>query len=250
MKTTTRRELLKQTGLFGGAVTVGLAPAEGARGTQSPRARRLKVVVAGGHPGDPEYGCGGTIARYTSMGHEVVLLYLNNGEWPARLGGAPAATRIAEARKACGILKATPAFAGQVNGHAVVDTAHYEAYVKILEAERPDVIFTQWPIDHHPDHRATWTLTYNAWLKMEKRFALYYYEVSDGDDTLQFAPTHYVDITRLEPQKKAACYAHASQTPDKFYALQDEVARFRGIESGCKRAEAYIHQVQSPYAEI
>ena len=46
--------------------------------------RPLKVVVTGGHPGDPEYGCGGTIARYTDLGHEVVLLYLNRGEWPPR----------------------------------------------------------------------------------------------------------------------------------------------------------------------
>src|SRR6516164_4119859 len=44
--------------------------------------RRLRVVITGGHPGDPEYGCGGTIARFTDLGHEVVLLYLNRGEWP------------------------------------------------------------------------------------------------------------------------------------------------------------------------
>lgn len=35
--------------------------------------------------------------------------------------------------------------------------------------------------------------------------------------------------------------------PDKFYALQDQAARFRGTETGCKLAEAYIHQMQSPY---
>ena len=35
---------------------------------------KFKIVVTGGHPGDPEYGCGGTIARYTDLGHEVVLL--------------------------------------------------------------------------------------------------------------------------------------------------------------------------------
>ncbi|MGH7867075.1 MAG: PIG-L deacetylase family protein, partial [Candidatus Dormibacteraceae bacterium] len=179
-----------------------------------------------------------------------VLLYLNNGAWPANKGGAPAATRMAEARKACEILKARPALAGQVNGNAIVDPAHYDAYQKIMEAERPDVVFTQWPIDNHPDHRATWALTYNAWLRVGKRFALYYYEVSNGEDTMQFSPNHFVDITATEPRKRSACYAHASQTPDKFYELQDQVARFRGIERGCKRAEAYIHQVQSPYGEL
>ena len=54
-------------------------------------------------------------------------------------------------------------------------------------------------------------LAYDAWLKLKKRFAFYYYEVSNGEDTIQFAPTHYVDISKTEPRKRRACYAHASQ---------------------------------------
>jgi LmbE family N-acetylglucosaminyl deacetylase len=217
---------------------------------QVAKKRRLKVIVAGGHPGDPEYGCGGTIARYVDLGHEVVLLYLNDGEWPASKGGAPSSTRRAEASKACQALKARPAYAGQTNGKAVLDSSHFDEYRKILEAERPDVVFTHWPIDAHRDHRATSALAFDAWLEMGKRFALYYYEVSNGEDTLQFSPTHYVNITATEATKRVACYAHASQTPDRFYALQDEVAKFRGIESGCERAEAFILQVQSPYEAL
>ena len=70
--------------------------------------RKLKVVVCGGHPGDPEYGCGGTVARYTDLGHEVVLLYLNRGEkgCPEKDPSAGSAVRVPEARKACEILKA------------------------------------------------------------------------------------------------------------------------------------------------
>jgi N-acetylglucosamine malate deacetylase 1 len=204
--------------------------------------RKLKVIVAGGHPGDPEYGCGGTVARLTNLGHEVVLLYLNNGAWPP----TPASTRMAEAKRACELLRATPAYAGQINGQAVVDDAHYEEYAKVIADEKPDVILTQWPIDNHRDHRAITMLTYDAWQKSKKEFSLYYYEVSDGEDTLQFSPTHYVDITEAEPTKRAACYAHASQTPDRYYALQDQVAAFRGIESGYKRAEAFVLQIQSP----
>jgi hypothetical protein len=55
-----------------------------------------------------------------------------------------------------------------------------------------------------------------------------------------------VDITSAESRKRSACYAHASQAPDKFYALQELVTRMRGIESGHKQAEGYIHHVQSP----
>lgn len=78
------------------------------------------------------------------------------------------------------------------------------------------------------------------------KFALYYYEVSNGEDTLQFTPTHYVDITRTEPRKKLACYAHASQAPDKYYGLQAMVTRMRGVESGHPQAEGYLRHVQSP----
>ncbi|HMD99479.1 MAG TPA: PIG-L deacetylase family protein [Terriglobia bacterium] len=250
----TRRELLTLAGRAGIALAaggsagdaLGTLQADGLS-TPTPTGRKLKVIITGGHPGDPEYGCGGTIAHYSRQGHEVVLLYLNNGEWPAEKGGAPANVRMAEASKACEILKARPAYAGQLNGRAVLDPSHFDDYRRILEAERPDVVFTQWPLDNHRDHRAISALTFDAWLQMGKQFALYYYEVSNGEDTLQFSPTHYVDITGTEPAKRSACYAHASQSPDRFYELQDQVAKFRGIETGCKRAEAFILQVQSPY---
>jgi LmbE family N-acetylglucosaminyl deacetylase len=205
--------------------------------------RKLRVVVAGGHPGDPEYGCGGTIARLSDLGHEVTLLYLNQGDW----GDTTVATRVAEAKHACGILNARPAYAGQRNGRAIVDEAHYDAFAKVIKAVKPDVVFTQWPIDNHRDHRATSMLTFDAWRQSGRTFALYYYEVSNGEDTLQFSPTHYVDISSVEPRKRAACYAHASQSPDRFYKLQDQVAAFRGIERGYKRAEAFILLVQSPF---
>src|ERR1041385_3564143 len=67
---------------------------------------KLKVIVTGGHPGDPEYGCGGTVARYTDLGHEVALLYLNKGEWTDKPGYDPGPVRVGEATKACELLKA------------------------------------------------------------------------------------------------------------------------------------------------
>src|SRR5580700_11680921 len=76
----------------------------------------VKVVVAGGHPGDPECGCAGTIARWTDLGHQVTLLYLNRGEGfcGAESLGRCASIRTTEAQKACAILKASSAFADQI----------------------------------------------------------------------------------------------------------------------------------------
>lgn len=219
-------------------------------GIQALRAqpRKLKIVVAGGHPGDPEYGCRGTIARYADQGHDVALLYLNRGEkhCPESDEEAAANPRVAEAKRACAILKARPVFAGQCDAHAIVDARHYDEFRAVVEAENLDVLFTHWPVDNHRDHRAMAMLSLDAWLRINRKFALYYYEVSDGEDTVMFAPTDYVDIAADEARKRAACYAHASQSPDKYYALQDQVARFRGVESRHERAEAFTRHAGSP----
>jgi LmbE family N-acetylglucosaminyl deacetylase len=249
-----RRNLIARAALLGTSLAaIGPGLAEPAVQT-TPQGRnqtdRLKIVVTGGHPGDPEYGCGGTAARLADLGHEVVLLYLNRGD-PSQRPGEPAKElRTREAEKACSLLSARPVFAEQIDGHAIVDSTHENEFRRLLEVEQPAVVFTHWPIDNHADHRAISMLVYGSWLALKRSFALYYYEVSNGEDTLQFAPTHYVDITSTEPKKRAACYAHASQAPDRYYALQQAVARWRGIESGHTQAEAFIRHVQSPTANI
>lgn len=251
MKPISRRGMLGKAGVVATTVAAGFPLAANAaeppfEGIGPGSKRKVKVVVTGGHPGDPEYGCGGTIARYTDLGHEVVLLYLNRGDWSDRPGYDPSPLRVAEATNACEILKARPVFARQHDGKAVVDQAHYIEFQSLLEAEQPQVVFTHWPLDNHADHRAISMLVYEAWLRMGRKFAFYFYEVSNGEDTVQFTPTHYVDISNSVSRKRSACYAHASQSPDKYYALQELVTRMRGAESGHKQAEAYIRHVQSP----
>jgi LmbE family N-acetylglucosaminyl deacetylase len=215
-----------------------------------PQSKPFKIVVAGGHPGDPECGCAGTVARYSATGHQAVLLYLNRGE--GFCGTAPldrcADIRTAEAQNACRILKARAAFADQIDGNAIVDGAHYESFARILSAEKPDIVFTQWPIDHHRDHRAVSMLTLDTWWKSGKSFALYYYEVAE--DTTMFTPNEYVDISGVESLRHAACYAHVSQDPDKWYPKQVELTRRRGVESGFAQAEGFLRHPESKRARL
>jgi LmbE family N-acetylglucosaminyl deacetylase len=244
MKSLTRRGLLGQAATLAGALAAGVPAGKAAW----PAPGQLRVVVAGAHPDDPETGCGGTIARLSDVGHEVVILYLTRGERGIKGKTFEEAGRIrtAEAQKACEILKARPVFAGQVNGKVEVNYARYDEFLKLVQGEQPDVVFTHWPIDTHEDHRATSLLVYDAWLRMERKFALYYFEVMTGMQTSQFLPTHYVDITAMEARKRAACFAHASQNPEEFYAVHDQMNRCRGMELGTKYAEAFIHHAQSP----
>jgi N-acetylglucosamine malate deacetylase 1 len=41
---------------------------------------KLNIVCVGAHPGDPEFGCGGTMAKYSQAGNNVTFLYLTRGE--------------------------------------------------------------------------------------------------------------------------------------------------------------------------
>lgn len=241
----TRRELLGQSGVV---LATASLPGLGSSGARAATEKKLKIAVVGGHPDDPESGCGGTIALYTSLGHEVGILYLTRGEAgiKGKTHDEAAAIRTAESEKACAILKAQPVFAGQIDGDTEVNRARYESFRKILESQHPDVVLTHWPIDTHRDHRVASLMAYDAWLEGGKKFALYYYEVMQGEQTQVFQPTHYVDITETEGRKRAACFAHASQFPETdFYPQHDLMNRFRGMEIGVKYAEGFVRHTQS-----
>jgi LmbE family N-acetylglucosaminyl deacetylase len=244
MKRITRRHLLATSGIAAAAVLPAAASA-----AENPAHRALKVFVVGGHPGDPEAGCGGMIARYADQGDEVTCLYLTRGEAgiQGKTAKQAAEIRTAEAESACKILKARPLFADQIDGATEVTPTRYADFIKLIAGVNPDVVLTQWPVDGHRDHRACSLLTYEAWVNSGKKFAFYYYEVDLGTDTQCFRPTHYVDVAAVEPLKRQACMAHQSQNPAGFY-VQDHVPmlRFRGMECGCKLAEAFIHHDQSP----
>jgi LmbE family N-acetylglucosaminyl deacetylase len=251
MNCLSRRCLLAASGGLLGAGALSLAATAAGGEAVAPR-RKLKIVVAGAHPDDPESGCGGTIARLSDAGHEVVALYLTRGERgiQGKSLEQAAGIRTAEAEKACKILGARPVFAGQIDGDTEVNQRRYADFRGLLEAQRPDVVFTHWPVDTHRDHRACSHLVYDAWLGLGKRFALYYFEVLTGEQTQNFAPTDYVDIGATEARKREATMAHASQNPEEFYPLHDRMNRFRGDESGCKFAEAFIRQVQGAGSDL
>src|SRR5471030_726032 len=120
--------------------------------------------------------------------------------------GPPSARPLARS-----LVLARPLFAGQIDGATVVDAKAVESFGRILSAERPDVVFTQWPIDTHLDHQAASTLTFRSWLAGGRRFELFTYEVNLGSQTMGFHPTDYVDITAVRERKKAALFAHKSQ---------------------------------------
>jgi N-acetylglucosamine malate deacetylase 1 len=218
----------------------------------SAAARKLNVVCVGGHPDDPESGCGGTLVRYSRSGHRVTIIYLTRGE--AGIAGKTHAEaahiRTEEASRACGILDAKPIFAGQIDGSSEISNSRYEAFDNLLNGQAPDVLFTHWPVDTHRDHCAASLLAYQSWYRGGRKYALVYFEVMSGEQTQQFSPNFYVDITESWQKKKDACFAHASQQPSEFYAYHEQMERFRGLEHRCERAEAFVVHSQGPLLPV
>jgi LmbE family N-acetylglucosaminyl deacetylase len=238
-KDNSRRLFMKQTAL--GIASISLPAILSAQTVSG--ANKKKVVCLGGHPDDPESGCGGTMAALRKAGHEVTIIYLTTGE-----AGIPGISheKAAEIRKkesinACKILDTKYIFAGQIDGDTIMNNEWLQKIQQIIADEQPDIVFTHWPLDSHKDHQVASLLGIQSWVRSHKKFALYFFEVCVGQQTFVFHPTDYVDITATQEQKKKSVYCHTSQDPPSIYqcghaAMED----FRGREMGVKAAEAFI----------
>lgn len=235
----TRRNFMKQTAATIGAISLpALLSAQKDAGIS-----KKKVVCLGAHPDDPESGCGGTLAALRKAGHEVTIIYLTTGE--AGIPGTPydkaAAIRKNEAIQACKILDAQYVFAGQIDGDTIMNNEWLQKVKQLIADEKPDILFTHWPLDAHKDHQVAGLLGIQSWVRSGKKFALYFFEVCTGEQTFVFHPTDYADITATQEQKRQAVYCHLSQDPPGIYQCgHAAMEEFRGREMGVKAAEAFI----------
>ncbi len=239
MKKSSRREFV--SGAAGGLGLLAGPSLFSHRATKL--AAKLNVVCVGGHPDDPESGCGGTLAKLSAAGHAVTIIYLTRGEAgiPGRSHDEAAAIRTAEATAGSAVLKCKPVFAGQTDGDTIMSNEWLARLQTLILDEKPDLVFTHWPLDTHKDHQIASLLTIQTWVRATKKFDLYFFEVCTGEQTMIFKPTDYVDITETQEQKRKSVYCHTSQDPPGIYncghkAMED----FRGREFGSTAAEGFV----------
>ena len=202
-----------------------------------------KIVCVGGHPDDPESGCGGTLAKFANAGSQVTIIYLTTGEAGIenKTHSEAAAIRKQEAVNACRILKAKPVFAGQIDGDTIINNDWVEKMKQLIGSEKPDLVFTHWPIDSHKDHQVASLLVIQTWMCAQQKFPLYFFEVCEGEQTMTFHPTDIVDISDTQEQKRKALYCHASQDPPGIYACgHASMEDFRGRQLGVKAGEGFV----------
>ena len=214
-----------------------------------------RVLVFGAHVDDEIIGPGGTIARLSKAGAEVVVVTfcggaIDTGYSRVDLKDTIAQMRRDEAAAADRILGIKERiFLGRPSQGVVNDTATYQECVRIIRQVKPDVIFSHWYEDKHRDHRAIAEITDEArWKAWDHVLAdlgapfytpeFYFYEILE----LFPHPTILVDISDTINVKVEAMQAMTSQL-DVLPRVTDYirgVGNARGFSRDTAYAEAFL----------
>jgi LmbE family N-acetylglucosaminyl deacetylase len=218
------------------------------------------VLVMMAHPDDPEFFCGGTLARWVREGREVRYVLATSGDKGCDDGSLPTgevvARREAEQRAAADVLGIGEViFLRYRDGELVPDMGLRRQLVRAIRLYRPEVVVTTDPQLYligdqrvnHPDHRAMGDAVLAAVFPAASnpRFFPELWEVErlapHAPREVYIAnagqPNHEVDITDLIDQKAEAIRQHKSQLTDP--AGQLERVRQRAAREGGQYVESF-----------
>ncbi|HEY9713289.1 MAG TPA: PIG-L deacetylase family protein, partial [Chroococcales cyanobacterium] len=192
-----------------------------------------RILVIAAHPDDAEWGCGGTIAKWTKLGTHCMCVIATNGDKGDDHGVLTceqlAFKREEEQRRASDLLGvASVQFLGYRDGELVVGDELRGHVVKWIRRWKPDAVFTHAPdvIFHrnhgvnHSDHRAIGTVTVDAVYPYARGKHQYPEHATDGlsPHTVQELytwgsdrPNHWEDVTSTMAVKHASLLCHKSQ---------------------------------------
>ena len=176
-----------------------------------------QILVVGPHPDDQELGMGGTIAKLTSQGHDVLLLDMTNGEPTPH--GSPE-IRAKEANTAADVLGVKRTTVDLPNRRVEHSIEARHAVASVIRTHQAEMIFAPYFEDAHPDHIATTRIVEDARFdaKLTKidlagdpiypRWFFYYYCTH-----LRHVPnpSFLVDITEQAERKWDSILAYESQ---------------------------------------
>jgi LmbE family N-acetylglucosaminyl deacetylase len=194
------------------------------------------ILVVLAHPDDPEFFCGGTIARWTGEGRQVSYCLLTRGDKGSDDGQVDpeqlAVLREKEQRAAAESLGVKEVrFLGLPDGYLTPDLALRREVVRVIRQIRPGIIVTCDPTNffpndryiNHPDHRAAGQVTLDAvfpaagsGLFFPELLAegLQPHKISQVFVAMPQTANTVIDVTDQFDRKVAALRQHASQIGD------------------------------------
>jgi N-acetylglucosamine malate deacetylase 1 len=124
----------------------------------------LRIVYFGAHPDDAEFKCGGTAAQWATLGHEVLLVSVTNGDighWNMS-GGELAQRRTEEVQAASEVLGTTSLVLDIHDGELMPTLENRKTIVRLIREWKADIVISHRPWDYHPDHRYVGVLVQDA----------------------------------------------------------------------------------------
>ncbi|MBU2540567.1 MAG: PIG-L family deacetylase [Candidatus Omnitrophica bacterium] len=195
----------------------------------------MNILAIGAHPDDIEFGCGGTLLKYTKAKNNVYLLILTKGEI-----GASGARRCQEQKESAKFLKAKRVFWGNYKDTKICLTKELIGKIEaILNKVKPEIVLFNAPSDIHQDHRVVAEAAISATRYIKK---VLFYEVPT---TIGFEPDIFVDIGDIIFEKLQLLKLHRSQvhkTRVPGLSIMDSAtscANFRGFQGRVKYAEGF-----------
>jgi LmbE family N-acetylglucosaminyl deacetylase len=199
----------------------------------------FRVLVVLAHPDDPDFFCGGTVARWSAEGREVFYCLLTRGDKgvdnpdndPEKL----AKIRMKEQRAAAKVLGVREVFfMDHPDGFLVPDLNLRREVVRVIRRLRPKIVVTCDPTNffpsdryiNHPDHRATGQATLDA-VFPAAGLGSYFPELMTEDN--------------LEPHKVSQVYVAGAQHPNTVV----NVSRFFDLKlEALTKHRSQIHSIE------
>ncbi len=213
-----------------------------------------KVLVTAPHPDDEILGCGGTMARLSQSGGEVVVAIVTRGMAP-QFSDEFVANIRAEAKTSHALVGVTETVYLDLPAAAletVPATKLNGTLAKLVQDVRPDTLFVPFVGDIHTDHQLTFLAAMVA-ARPRDEYApkrIYAYETLSETNwyapgvTPAFVPNVFIDITETLELKLDAFRCFESQVkifPDErsIEAIR-ALATVRGASMYLKAAEAFM----------
>ena len=217
---------------------------------------KLDALAIGAHPDDIELSVSGTLIKLVQLGYRVGVVDMVRGELGSR--GTPT-IRDREAKASAAIMGLSVRANLKLKDGSIVDTPEARLrVVEVLRKYRPEVVFTHYWDDRHPDHIYTSRIVAHACYlsglakvrTRQQRYRpskIFYFMLPHG-----LQPSFYVDISRQFEKKMQAVKAFRSQLFDpksiepqtylsipEFLPVLESVNRYYGTLIQAEYAEAF-----------